>query len=89
MPEATTNARLKKHDERLDKHDRQIKGIHKLIQDGMRYVVDTRKDLRIEAGMLKRQAELQAREPMASWKRSLTLCGAAVTGSTKRRVDLA
>lgn len=39
--------------DRLDKHDRQIAAIRELMQQGMRMVVDTRKDIRTLAAMLK------------------------------------
>jgi hypothetical protein len=39
--------------DRPDKHDRQIAGIRELMQQGMRMVVDTRKDIRTLAAMLK------------------------------------
>ena len=32
--------------DRLDRHDRQIAAIHGLIREGMRLVLETRKDLR-------------------------------------------
>ena len=43
--------------ERLDKHDREIAAIRKLILEGMRLTVDTRKDLRTLAT---RQIKLEA-----------------------------
>lgn len=39
--------------DRLDKHHRQIAGIRELMQQGMRMVVDTKKDIRTLAAMLK------------------------------------
>ena len=39
--------------ERLDKHDRQIAAIRELIHEGMRLMIDTRKDLRTLASMQK------------------------------------
>ena len=47
--------------ERLDKHDRQIAAIRDLVQQGIRLVVDTRKDIRALASSQKRtDASLQA-----------------------------
>jgi hypothetical protein len=46
--------------EHLDRHDRQIAAIRGLVQDGMRLVVDTRKDIRALAAAQKRtEANLQ------------------------------
>jgi hypothetical protein len=40
--------------ERLDRHDRQIASIRELVQEGMRLVVQTRKDIRSLAAAQKR-----------------------------------
>lgn len=40
--------------ERLDKHDRQVAAIRDLVHEGMRLVVETRKDLRALAAAQKR-----------------------------------
>jgi len=45
--------------ERLDKHDRQIAAIRALIQEGMRLVIDTRKDMRTLIAMQKETAAAQ------------------------------
>jgi hypothetical protein len=37
--------------ERLDRHDKQIAAIRSLVQEGMRLMVETRKDIRKLAGM--------------------------------------
>lgn len=37
--------------ERLDAHDKQIRAIRSLVQEGMRLLVETRKDLRTLARM--------------------------------------
>jgi low affinity Fe/Cu permease len=42
--------------ERLDKHDRQIAAIRELIHEGMRLVIETRKDFRTIAAMQKETA---------------------------------
>jgi hypothetical protein len=47
--------------ERLDKDDRQIAAIRSLVQEGMRLVVETRRDLRALAAAQKRtEQSLQA-----------------------------
>jgi hypothetical protein len=46
--------------ERLDKHDKQIAAIRELVQEGMRLLVETRKDIRALAASQKRtEASLQ------------------------------
>jgi hypothetical protein len=78
---ATTKQRLDKHGERLDKHDRQIAAIRTLMQEGVRYMVETRKYLRATAVMQNRtEAKLQALID------SLRRGG---NGHSKKRVDLA
>ena len=47
--------------ERLDKHDKQIASIRALVQEGMRLVVETRKDLRKLAAMQLATAGAQKR----------------------------
>jgi hypothetical protein len=47
--------------ERVDKRDRQIAAIRELIHDGMRLVIETRKDLRTLATMQKATADAQKR----------------------------
>ena len=47
--------------ERLDKHDRQIAAIRVLVQEGMRLVVQSRKDIRdLTAAQKKTDAVLRA-----------------------------
>ena len=47
--------------ERLDRHDRQIAAIRALVQEGMRLVVETRRDIRALATAQKRTEDnLQA-----------------------------
>ena len=65
--------------ERLDKHDRQIASIRELVQEGMRLVVQSRKDIRSLAAAQKRtDASLHALID------SMRLGG---NGHTKRHVD--
>jgi hypothetical protein len=67
--------------ERLERHDRQIAAIRNLVHEGMRLVVDTRRDIRtLAASQKKTDASLQA------------LIGAlrrgGGNGHTKAKVDL-
>jgi hypothetical protein len=51
---------LPKITERLDKHDKQIAAIRNLVQEGMRLVIETRKDLQLLAAAQRRtEASLQ------------------------------
>ncbi len=43
-----------KTQERLDKHDKQIAAIRDLVKEGMRLMIETRKDLRALAAAQKR-----------------------------------
>jgi hypothetical protein len=43
--------------ERLDRHDRQIAAIRALVQEGMRLVVETRRDIRALATAQRRTEE--------------------------------
>jgi len=45
--------------EHLDKHDRQIAAIRELIHEGMRMVIETRKDFRTMAAMQRATAAAQ------------------------------
>jgi hypothetical protein len=65
--------------ERLDKHDRQIASIRELVQEGMRLVVQSRKDIRSLAAAQKRTD--------ASLHALIDSMRSAGNGHTKRRVD--
>ena len=73
--------------ERLDRHDRQIAAIRSLIQEGMRLVVETRKDLRVIAAMQKKTDEMQKRteSKLEALIDSMTRGG---NGHAKRRLDI-
>jgi hypothetical protein len=73
--------------ERLDRHDRQIAAIRSLIQEGMRLVVETRKDLRVIAAMQKKTDEMQKRteSKLEALIDSMTRGG---NGHAKRRLDV-
>jgi hypothetical protein len=65
--------------ERLDKHDRQIASIRELVQEGMRLVVQSRKDIRSLAAAQKRTD--------ASLHALIDSMRGGGNGHTKRRVD--
>ena len=65
--------------ERLDKHDRQIASIRELVQEGMRLVVQSRKDIRSLAAAQKRTD--------ASLHALIDSMRSAGNGHTRRRVD--
>ena len=73
--------------ERLDRRDRQIAAIRSLIQEGMRLVVETRKDLRVIAAMQKKTDEMQKRteSKLEALIDSMTRGG---NGHAKRRLDV-
>jgi hypothetical protein len=77
---ATTKQRLDKHEERLDKHDRQMAAMRALMREGIRYMIETRKDLRTIAAIQKRtDAKLEAL--IDSMRRG-------GNGHSRKRVDL-
>ena len=52
---------MSKIEERLDRHDKQIAAIRDLVKEGMRLVIETRKDIRALAAAQRRtDASLQA-----------------------------
>jgi hypothetical protein len=65
--------------ERLDKHDRQIASIRELVQEGMRLVVQSRKDIRSLAAAQKRTEE--------SLRALIETMRGGGNGHTKRRVE--
>jgi len=66
--------------ERLDRHDRQIAAIRALIQDGMRLVIETRKDMRTLVAIQKR-----TEEKLQTLINTMSRGG---NGHSKRRVDI-
>lgn len=84
----TTKQRLDRHEERLDKHDRQVAAIRNLIQEGMRLVVETRKDFRIIAAMQKRTDEMQQRTEAKLEALIDSMRRTGGNGRAKRRVDI-
>jgi hypothetical protein len=75
----TAKQRLDKHEEPLDKHDRQIAAIRALIQDGFRLVIEFRKDLRSLLAIQKR-TDLKLEALIDSMTRG-------GNGHAKRRLD--
>jgi len=65
--------------ERLDKHDKQIASIRELVQEGMRLVVQSRKDIRSLAAAQKRTD--------ASLHALIDSLRGGGNGHTKRHVD--
>jgi hypothetical protein len=72
--------------ERLDKHDKQIASIRALVQEGMRLVVETRKDIRKLAAMqlTTEAAQKRTEESLRAFIDSMRGGG---NGHTKQRVD--
>jgi len=72
--------------ERLDKHDKQIASIRALVQEGMRLVVETRKDIRKLAAMqlTTEAAQKRTEESLRAFIDSMRGGG---NGHTKRHVD--
>jgi hypothetical protein len=72
--------------QRLDKHDKQIASIRELIHEGMRLVVETRKDMRKLAAM-QLTTETAQRRTEASLRAFIESLRGGGNGHTKRRVD--
>lgn len=72
--------------QRLDKHDRQIASIRELIHEGMRLVVETRKDMRKLAAM-QLTTETAQKRTEASLRAFIESMRGGGNGHTKRRVD--
>ena len=72
--------------ERLDKHDTQIASIRELVHEGMRLVVETRKDIRKLAAMqlTTESAQKRTEESLRALIESLHGGG---NGHTRRHVD--
>ena len=66
--------------ERLDKHDRQIAAIRDLVYEGMRMLVETRKDIRALAAAQKRTQE--------NLHTLIDTLRRGANGNAKRKVDL-
>ena len=66
--------------ERLDRHDRQIAAIRDLVHEGMRMLVETRKDIRALATAQKRTEE-NLRTLIDTLRRG-------ANGNAKRKLDL-
>lgn len=66
--------------ERLNQHDRQIAAIRNLVQEGMKLVIQTRKDIRALAAA-QRRTEEKLQQLMDTLRRGSN-------GHTKRRIDL-
>jgi hypothetical protein len=73
-------------EERLDRHDKQIATIGDLVKDGMRLVVETRKDFRklAEMQIATSAAQKRTEESLNAFIRSMTRGG---NGHEKKMVD--
>ena len=56
-PKMTLKERVDLHDRQIAAHDRQIAGIRDLVKEGMRLMIETRKDMRIVIAMHKRNEQ--------------------------------
>jgi hypothetical protein len=70
----------------LEKHDRQIAAIRDLVQQGMKLVIETRKDIRTLATMQKATAAAQQRTE-ASLKAFIDTMRGGGNGHTKAKFD--
>ena len=66
--------------EKVDRHDRQIAAIRNLVQEGMRMVVETRKDIRALA-----LAQKRTEQNLQTLIQTLNRGG---NGHTRRKIDL-
>ena len=72
--------------ERLDKHDKQIAAIRGLVQEGMRLLVETRKDIR-KLALMHQSTEAAQKRTDASLHALIDNLRGGGNGHTKRRVD--
>lgn len=84
---ATIKQRLDKHEGRLNLHDRQIKSMRELLQEGIRLAVqwrketlEFRKEMR-ELAVVQKQTEAKLRDLIDSMRRG-------GNGHAKRRLDI-
>ena len=83
----STKQRLDKHEERLTLHDRQIKAMREILQEGIRLAVQWRKETLLfrkevrELAAMQKVTEAKLQEFIASLKRG-------GDGHAKRRLDL-
>jgi hypothetical protein len=76
----TLKERVDLHDRQIAAHDRQIAGIRDLVKEGMRLMIETRKDMRIVIAMHKRN-EQRLETLINTMKRG-------TNGHSKKRVDI-
>jgi hypothetical protein len=53
----TTKEWLERHDRQIAAHDRQIKAIRELVHEGMRLVIESRKEMRVIRALHKQNEE--------------------------------
>jgi len=73
--------------ERLDKHDKQIAAIRSLVHEGMRLVVQTRKDIHKLSTLQIATAEAQKRTEASLQALIANLSGGG-NGHNKKKIDL-
>ena len=66
--------------QRVDQHDKQIAAIRNLVHEGMRLVIENRKDMRALAAAQKRTEQ--------SLKALIDMMRGGGNGHTRRRVDI-
>ena len=76
----TLKERVDLHDRQIAAHDRQIAAIRDLVKEGMRLMIETRKELRTVIAIQKR-SELKLETRINTMKRG-------TNGHSKKRVDI-
>ena len=76
----TLKERVDLHDRQIAAHDRQIAAIRDLVKEGMRLMIETRKELRTVIAIQKR-SELKLETLINTMKRG-------TNGHSKKRVDI-
>jgi hypothetical protein len=83
----STKQRLDKHEERLDKHDKQMAAMRALMREGIRYMIETRKDLRALSVAQNRLADMQ-KVTEAKLQALIDSLRRGGNGHSRKRVDL-
>ena len=84
----SSKARLDKHEEPLDKHDRQIAAISGLVQEGMRPAVQWRKETLEFRREMRELAAIQKRTDLKLEALIDSLRRGGGNGHAKRRLDV-
>ena len=85
---ASTKQRPNKHEERLDRHDRQIKAIRDLLNEGIQLSVQWRKETLLFSKEMRELAAIQKRTELKleAFLESMRRIGG--NGHAKRKLDL-